>query len=60
MESEQENTVTTEVRFAQAVEHSSEDQFNQGKEEIWGKQLQIEQKIKQTKFLSEIFSGDFK
>ena len=38
VERELENIVTMEVRFVLAVEHSSEDQFNQGKE-ICEKQL---------------------
>ena len=40
---EQENIVTMGVRFVPAVEHSSEDQFNQGKE-ITKNIMQIEAK----------------
>ena len=43
MEREQENIVTMGVRFVPAVEHSSEDQFNQG-EEITKNIMQIEVK----------------
>ena len=51
---EQENIVTMGVRFVPAVEHSSEDQFNQG-EEITENNANRSKKIPQTKSRLNIF-----
>ena len=54
MEREQENIVTMGVRFVPAVEHSSEDQFNQG-EEITENNANRSKKIPQTESRLNIF-----